>query len=67
MSRFLLGVDVGGTFTDFVACDRETHAVSAWKNLTVPDDPTTGILRGLGTLDAGIFFLRERWKTVWIT
>ena len=51
MSRFLLGVDVGGTFTDFVACDRETHAVSAWKNLTVPDDPTTGILRGLGTLD----------------
>ena len=51
MSRFLLGVDVGGTFTDFVACDRETHAVSAWKNLTVPDDPTAGILDGLAALE----------------
>ncbi|MEQ8232429.1 MAG: hydantoinase/oxoprolinase family protein [Gammaproteobacteria bacterium] len=51
MSRYLLGVDVGGTFTDFVACDRDTHAVHAWKNLTVPDDPTAGILQGLATLD----------------
>ncbi|MEQ8660484.1 MAG: hydantoinase/oxoprolinase N-terminal domain-containing protein, partial [Gammaproteobacteria bacterium] len=51
MSRYLLGVDVGGTFTDFVACDRDTHAVRAWKNLTVPDDPTAGILEGLAALD----------------
>jgi N-methylhydantoinase A len=51
MSRYLLGVDVGGTFTDFVACDRDSHAVHAWKNLTVPDDPTAGILHGLAALD----------------
>ncbi|MEX2481998.1 MAG: hydantoinase/oxoprolinase family protein [Gammaproteobacteria bacterium] len=50
MARYLLGVDVGGTFTDFVACDRETKTVTAWKNLTVPDDPTAGIVQGLGTL-----------------
>ena len=53
MGRYLLGVDVGGTFTDFVACDRATNAVTAWKNLTVPDDPTAGILAGLAALGAG--------------
>ncbi|MGE4616867.1 MAG: hydantoinase/oxoprolinase N-terminal domain-containing protein, partial [Gammaproteobacteria bacterium] len=40
MSRFMLGVDVGGTFTDFVAYDADTQSVQVWKNLTTPDDPT---------------------------
>jgi len=53
MGRYLFGVDVGGTFTDFVACDRQTNAVTAWKNLTVPTDPTAGILAGLASLGAG--------------
>ena len=47
MSRYLVGVDVGGTFTDFVAYDRESRALDVWKNLTTPEDPTTGILTGL--------------------
>jgi len=51
MSRFMLGVDVGGTFTDFVAYDADTQLVQVWKNLTTPDDPTTGILDGLGRID----------------
>ncbi len=50
MSRLILGVDVGGTFTDFVAYDEESARVSAWKNLTVADDPTSGILHGLAAL-----------------
>ena len=51
MSRYLLGVDVGGTFTDFVAYDRDTRALTVWKNLTTPADPTRGILAGLAHID----------------
>ncbi|MGD9601541.1 MAG: hydantoinase/oxoprolinase family protein [Gammaproteobacteria bacterium] len=52
MGRFLVGIDVGGTFTDFVAYDRTSRALAVWKNLTTPDDPTRGILTGLRRLDA---------------
>src|SRR5438105_2534781 len=45
--RYSLGIDVGGTFTDFVAYDRETRSVTAWKNLSTPHEPTEGILTGL--------------------
>ncbi|MGR9092594.1 MAG: hydantoinase/oxoprolinase family protein [Gammaproteobacteria bacterium] len=48
MPAYLLGVDVGGTFTDFVAYDKDTRTLEVWKNLTTPDDPTAGILTGLG-------------------
>lgn len=51
MSRLLLGVDVGGTFTDFVSYDKSNGKVTAWKNLTTPEDPTTGIMRGLDALE----------------
>lgn len=50
MARFLVGVDVGGTFTDFVAYDRGTRTLSVWKNLTTPGDPTDGILTGLARI-----------------
>lgn len=53
MSRYVVGVDVGGTFTDFVAYDSDTRALSVWKNLTTPDDPTTGILTGLARFAYG--------------
>ncbi|MCB8881282.1 hydantoinase/oxoprolinase family protein [Acidisoma cellulosilytica] len=42
-----VGIDVGGTFTDFVSYDRETGQLTAWKNLSTPADPTEGILTGL--------------------
>jgi N-methylhydantoinase A len=47
----LLGVDVGGTFTDFVAHDGE-GGVEVWKELSVPRDPVAGILGGLGRYPA---------------
>jgi len=50
MARYLVGVDVGGTFTDFVAWDRDTRALTVWKNLTTPEDPTRGILTGLARI-----------------
>jgi N-methylhydantoinase A len=48
----MLGVDVGGTFTDFVSYDRDSKSLSVWKNLSTPADPTDGVLRGLERLDS---------------
>ncbi len=45
--RDLVGIDVGGTFTDFVRYDPETRAVDVWKTLSTPGDPIDGILGGL--------------------
>jgi N-methylhydantoinase A len=45
--RFMLGIDVGGTFTDFVAYDRDTREVAVWKHFSVPGNPVEAILGGL--------------------
>ena len=45
--RHLLGIDVGGTFTDFVAYDGAERRIEVWKELSVPADPVVGILNGL--------------------
>jgi N-methylhydantoinase A len=47
--RFMLGIDVGGTFTDFVAYDSETREIDVWKHLSVPANPVDGILGGLAS------------------
>jgi N-methylhydantoinase A len=41
-----VGIDVGGTFTDFVAID-EDGVVAVFKHLTTPADPSEGVLEGL--------------------
>jgi len=43
--RYMVGIDVGGTFTDFVAYDSETKQIQVWKHISVPRDPGDGILR----------------------
>ncbi|MCB1377361.1 MAG: hydantoinase/oxoprolinase family protein [Alphaproteobacteria bacterium] len=45
--RNVLGIDVGGTFTDFVAYNPRTKEVRVWKELSTPTDPVTGIISGL--------------------
>ena len=45
--RSVLGIDVGGTFTDFVAYDFRTNAIKTWKEPSTPDDPVEGIVAGL--------------------
>ncbi|MGE5525875.1 MAG: hydantoinase/oxoprolinase family protein [Rhodospirillaceae bacterium] len=50
--RFRLGVDVGGTFTDFVLVDTATGALFREKCLTTPDDPVRGIMHGIDRLVA---------------
>ncbi len=45
--RFMLGVDVGGTFTDFVSYNADRKSIEVWKVPSAPGDPVTGILNGL--------------------
>jgi N-methylhydantoinase A len=42
-----IGVDVGGTFTDFVLHDPARDLVHAGKLLTTPDDPSIAIVEGI--------------------
>ncbi|MEQ8651921.1 MAG: hydantoinase/oxoprolinase family protein [Kiloniellales bacterium] len=43
----VVGIDVGGTFTDFVAFDPSSKQLKVWKTLSTPADPSDGILGGL--------------------
>lgn len=46
---YRLGVDIGGTFTDFVVYDEASGELHAWKNLSTPADPSEGVMTGLRT------------------
>ena len=46
----LIGVDVGGTFTDIVCTDTETGRTIIHKVPTTPDDPSHGVITGVGEL-----------------
>lgn len=54
-SKYRLGVDAGGTFTDFVLAD-QTGATRLYKALSTPSDPTKAIANGLKLMadDLGI-------------
>ncbi len=41
-----IGIDTGGTFTDYVLVSHSGD-ISAWKIPTTPDDPSVGIVKGL--------------------
>ena len=45
-----LGIDVGGTFTDFFLVDEETGETRTHKVASTPDDPSRAILHGLRAL-----------------
>ncbi len=47
----IIGIDIGGTFTDFVSYDPKTGEIHNWKNLTTPAEPIDGVLEGLGRVD----------------
>ena len=51
MTGYMVGIDVGGTFTDFVSYDPQTKSVEVWKNPSTPRDPNDGILTGLGKFE----------------
>ncbi|MGO9698525.1 MAG: hydantoinase/oxoprolinase family protein [Xanthobacteraceae bacterium] len=47
--QYRLGIDIGGTFTDFVAFNEANRELKAWKNLSTPRDPIEGVMTGLKT------------------
>jgi N-methylhydantoinase A len=45
-----LGIDIGGTFTDFVILDTENNTVRVGKGLTTPAAPSDGVVNGTDAL-----------------
>jgi len=46
----LIGIDIGGTFTDFVIQDIESGKITTSKVLSTPSDPSDAVMMGLGML-----------------
>lgn len=47
MKKYSLGIDIGGTFTDIVLLDMETGRYATHKELTTPNEPEIGVIRGI--------------------
>src|SRR5260221_14663990 len=47
---YRLGVDIGGTFTDFALLDEGSGALVIHKQLTTPDDPARAVVEGVPAL-----------------
>ncbi|MDD9982198.1 MAG: hydantoinase/oxoprolinase family protein [Gammaproteobacteria bacterium] len=50
MRRYYLGVDTGGTFTDFVALNARTGEIATFKVPSVPEDPARAVRAGIERL-----------------
>jgi 5-oxoprolinase (ATP-hydrolysing)/N-methylhydantoinase A len=50
--NYRIGLDIGGTFTDFVLYDGQRRKIALHKRLTTPHDPSAAALAGLGELGA---------------
>ena len=46
-TRFRIGIDTGGTFTDVVAVDETTGEIFTTKTPSNPDDPSLAVLEGI--------------------
>ena len=44
---YMIGVDVGGTFTDFSIFNTETGNLKHFKHSSTPDDPSRAIVSGI--------------------
>ena len=50
-ARFLLGCDIGGTFTDFVLLDQATNELYLVKCPTTAEDPSNGVMDGIAAYE----------------
>lgn len=46
-----LGIDIGGTFTDFVLYDETSGTFQTWKTLSTPYDPAEAVLKQLSIIN----------------
>ncbi len=46
----IVGIDVGGTFTDLILCDMRRGSIATHKVPTTPEDPSIGVMAGLGAI-----------------
>ena len=51
-TRWRIGFDIGGTFTDFILLDTARQEIRLHKCLTTPHDPSVGALEGLDAIVA---------------
>jgi 5-oxoprolinase (ATP-hydrolysing)/N-methylhydantoinase A len=51
---YRVGLDIGGTFTDFVLYDGARRRISLHKCLTTPHDPSIAALEGIGAVTAEV-------------
>ena len=51
---YLLGIDIGGTFTDMVLLNTRTLQLDVHKCLTTPEEPAEGVMQGLAAWFADI-------------
>jgi N-methylhydantoinase A len=51
--KMRIGIDIGGTFTDFVAFDEEKGTFNTYKVLSTPKNPAQAVFNGLEELDYG--------------
>ena len=42
-----LGIDTGGTFTDFVIFNEKTGELTTYKEISTPDDPSRAVMKGV--------------------
>ena len=61
---YKLGIDIGGTFTDFALVDEETGRTAIHKQLTTPDEPSACVLDGARKLLAAESVTFDRVRTV---
>lgn len=59
-----IGIDIGGTFTDFVVYDHGAGAVKTFKVLSTPEDPARAVLEGLRRLSPTTGFMVVHGSTV---
>ena len=50
--RLFIGIDIGGTFTDFVLFDETANQISTFKILSTPSSPAKAVLQGLERLSS---------------
>ena len=53
MSR-IIGIDVGGTFTDLISFDTNTDTVKIAKVLSTPENQAFGVMKALETAEANL-------------